>query len=72
MPRSTPKRPSKLTNLNTLDLNYEVVKYWSVPQFDSSIFFSEDSLVNELELLLNKYCDIADYNNESIIIGTGG
>jgi asparagine synthase (glutamine-hydrolysing) len=58
--------------LNTLDLNYEVVKYWSVPQFDNSIFFSDDSLVNELDLLLNNAVELqgkADVNVGVLLSG---
>lgn len=58
--------------LNTLDLNFEVVKYWSVPRFDNSIFFSDDLLVNQLELLLNDSVELqgkADVNVGVLLSG---
>lgn len=59
--------------LNTLDLNYEVVKYWNVPHFDNSNIVSDDSLVDELELLLNNAIELQGKADVSVgVLLSGG
>lgn len=64
--------PGSYIKLNTNDLTYEVIKYWQVPNLNKSVNFSDDFLVNELELLLNNAIELqvkADVNIGVLLSG---
>jgi asparagine synthase (glutamine-hydrolysing) len=64
--------PGSYIKLNVVDLTYEIINYWKLPLFNSSKSFSNDTLVNELELLLNNSIELqgkADVNVGVLLSG---